>query len=76
MKICPCNIQRFFSAVKIENFITKKIYMFYIYAQNIDRGYTLEPPQRGGSNEYLQSMCWINFKKKNMYIPAHPIFNI
>ena len=27
-----------------------------IFAENIDCGYTLEPPQRGGSNEYPQSM--------------------
>ena len=26
------------------------------FAQNIDRGYTLEPPHWGGSNEYPQSM--------------------
>ena len=25
---------------------------FYISAQNIDYGYLLEPPRRGGSNEY------------------------
>ena len=25
-------------------------------AQNIDCGYSLEPPRRGGSNEYPQSM--------------------
>ena len=30
--------------------------IFYISAQNIDRGYPLEPPWRGGSNEYSQSM--------------------
>ena len=34
----------------------KKIKYFLIFAQNIDCGYTLEPPQRGGSNEYPQSM--------------------
>ena len=28
------------------------------FAQNIDCGYTLEPPRRGGSNEYPQSMFW------------------
>ena len=28
------------------------------FAQNIHRGYTLEPPRRGGSNEYPQSMIW------------------
>ena len=27
-----------------------------ISAQNIDSRYSLEPPRRGGSNEYLQSM--------------------
>ena len=42
---------------------------FYFYAQNkdcgytleplnIDREYTLEPPRRGGSNEYPQSLFW------------------
>ena len=30
--------------------------IFLISAQNIDCGYSLEPPYRGGSNEYLQSM--------------------
>ena len=29
---------------------------FLISAQNIDCGYSLEPPLRGGSNEYPQSM--------------------
>ena len=45
-KTCPCNIQRLFSAVKIENFIGKKIDISYIFAQNIDCGYTLEPPRQ------------------------------
>ena len=30
--------------------------IFLISAQNIDCGYSLEPPCRGGSNEYPQSM--------------------
>ena len=30
--------------------------IFLISAQNIDCGYLLEPPHRGGSNEYPQSM--------------------
>ena len=29
--------------------------IFLISAQNIDCGYSLEPPRRGGSNEYPQS---------------------
>ena len=31
--------------------------IFLISAQNMDCGYSLEPPRRGGSNEYPQSMC-------------------
>ena len=31
-------------------------FIFLISAQNIDCGYSLEPPRRGGSNEYPQSM--------------------
>ena len=30
--------------------------IFLISAQNIDCGYSLEPPRRGGSNECPQSM--------------------
>ena len=30
--------------------------IFLISAQNIDYGYLLEQPHRGGSNKYLQSM--------------------
>ena len=30
--------------------------IFLISALNIDCGYSLEPPRRGGSNEYPQSM--------------------
>ena len=30
--------------------------IFLISDQNIDCGYSLEPPHRGGSNEYPQSM--------------------
>ena len=51
----PMQSQRIFSALKIENF-TIKIVIFNIFAQNIDCGYTLEPPRRGGSNEYPQSV--------------------
>ena len=49
--------------------------IFLIFAQNIDCGYTLEPPQRGGSNEYPQSMFWSK-NKKNMYTRVNPTFSI
>ena len=46
----------------------EKIYdIFHISAQNIDCGYSLEPPRRGGSNEYPQSMFLIRNKKNNVY---------
>ena len=34
----------------------KKYDIFLVFVQNIDFGYTLEPPRRGGSNEYPQSI--------------------
>ena len=37
--------------------------IFVISAQNIDCGYSLEPPHRGGSNEYPQSMFWAEIWK-------------
>ena len=64
-----------FSVVKIENFQLKIFNIFLIFAQNIDCGYTLEPPRRGGSNEYPQSMFWSK-NKKNRYTPAYPSFTI
>ena len=47
----------------MENFQLKKFDIFLIFAQNIDCGYTLEPPRRGGSNEYPQSMFWSKNEK-------------
>ena len=40
------------SAPKNEDFQIKNSDIFHISAQNIDCGYSLEPPRRGGSNEY------------------------
>ena len=47
--------------------------IFLIFVQNIDCVYTLEPPRRGGSNEYPQSMFWRK-NKKNRYTPVYPRF--
>ena len=41
--------------------------IFLISAQNTDCGYSLEPPRRGGSNEYPQSM-FLSRNKKNIRI--------
>ena len=51
----------------------KKSDIFYIPAQNIDCGYSLEPPRRGGSNEYPHSMFLSRNKKTNVY-PCKPQF--
>ena len=48
---------------------------FYISAQNIDCGYSLEPPRRGGSNEYPQSV-FEQKEEKIMYTPVNPSFTI
>ena len=54
-------------------FSEKKSDVFHISAQNIDCGYSLEPPLRGGSNEYSQSMFLSRNKKNNAY-PCKPQF--
>ena len=65
----------------IENFTSKQLKIFqikisdifHISAQNIDCGYSLEPPRRGGSKEYPQSMSLSRNKKNNDY-PCIPQF--
>ena len=58
---------------KIWKFSDKNSDIFHISAQNIDCGYSLEPPRRGGSNEYPQSMFLSRNKKDNLY-PCKPQF--
>ena len=65
----------------VENFISKNWKfsdkknsdIFNISAQNIDCEYLLEPPRRGSSNEYPQSMFLSRNKKNNVY-PCKPQF--
>ena len=58
---------------KNENFQRKNSDIFHFSAQNIDCGYSLEPPRRGGSNEYPRSMFLSRNKKNNVY-PYKPQF--
>ena len=68
-----------------ENFTTKKWkfsdkkFWYFSYfcskIKNIDFGYSLEPPRRGGSNEYPQSML-LGRIRKIMYTPVNPSFTI
>ena len=56
-------------------FSDKNSDIFRNSAQNIDCGYSLEPPRRGGSNEYPQSMFWAEVRKI-MYTPVNPSFTV
>ena len=47
---------------------------FNISALNIDYGYLLEPPRRGGSNKHLQFMFLSRNKKTNI-CPCNPQFD-
>ena len=58
---------------KHEKFQIKNSDMLGISAQNIDCGYLLELPQRGGSNKYPQSMFLSRNKQNNAY-PCKPQF--
>ena len=69
----PIQIYRKFHLQKTENFLIKNSDIFQVSAQNIDCGYSLEPPRRGGSNEYPQSMFLSTNMKNNVY-PCKPQF--
>ena len=55
------------SPPKTDFFFQIKTDIFHISAQNIDCGYSLEPPRRGGSNESPQSMFLSRNMKNNVY---------
>ena len=80
----PSSLQKLAHAIysdfyshKNEIFQQKPFDFFLTFAQNIDCGYTSEPPRRGGyrggSNECPQSMFWSK-NKKGRYMPAYPSF--
>ena len=63
----PMQYTENFLVVKMENF-TETILIFFLFlAQNIDCGYTLEPPRRS---------MFLSKNKKNRYTPAYPSFTI
>ena len=72
-KLAYSNILKILPKKKINFSDKKNSDIFHISAQNIDCGYLLEPPQRGGSNEYPQSMFLSRNKKNNVY-PCKPKF--
>ena len=54
------------SPPKTERFSDKNSDIFHPDAQNINCRYSLEPPRRGGSNEYPQFMFLGRNKKNNV----------
>ena len=71
-KTCLFKYIEYFTSKNKKNQV-KNSDIYYISAQNIDCRYSLEPPRRGGSNEYPQSMFLSRNKKNNVY-PCKPQF--
>ena len=62
-----------YSYQKLKVFRKKNLIFLHISTQNIHCGYSLEPPRRGGSSEYPQSM-FLSRNKKNDVYPCKPQF--
>ena len=69
------NILKILPTKKKWKFSDKNSDIFHIPAQNIDCGYSLEPPRRGGSNECHILWFWAEIRKI-MYTPVNPSFTI
>ena len=52
-----------FTSKKTESLQINKIDIFHISVQHLESRYSLEPPRRGGSNEYSQYMFWAEIRK-------------
>ena len=63
------------SPPKTKKFSDKNSDIFPISAENIDCGYSLEPPRRGGSNDYPLSMFSAEIRKI-MYTPVNHSFAV
>ena len=77
----PLPVTQIYLFKYIENFTIKNYkfsdknsnIFFHISAQNIDCGYSLEPPCRDGSNEYHNLCFWTEIRKNNVF-PCKPQF--
>ena len=70
----PMQYTEIFSAEKWK--ISLEIFSYFYFfrsKQTLRIQYTLEPPRRGGSNEYPLCMFWIK-NKKVRYTPPNPSF--
>ena len=52
----------------IENWDLQGCIFFLFWLKNIDCGYSLEPPPRGGSSEYPQPMLWAEICKLSDFL--------
>ena len=53
-----------FDTFKPHFYIVLGYTLFFLFLlKNIDCGYLLEPPRKGGSNEHPQSMFWAKIRK-------------
>ena len=68
LKILPPKIENFSDKNSVFFFFFFLFFFFHISAQNINCGYSLEPPRRGGYNEY-HNLCVLSRNKKNNVYP-------
>ena len=58
-KTCPCNMYPLKPHFYIAKLGYGGVYLFFLFLlQNIDCGYSLEPPRRGCSNESTHNLCF------------------
>ena len=66
----PMQYTEIFKVVKNENFHWKIFDIFLIFAQNIDCGYTLEPPRREAVLTSTHNLCF-GAKIRKIGLPLH-----
>ena len=71
MKTCPCNVNPLEPHFYIAKLGFAGVYLFFFLLQNIDCGYSLEPPRRGGSNVCTQSMFCAKIRKISNNFQLH-----
>ena len=52
------------------------VFFIFVFARNMYFGYTLETPQRSGSNEYPHSILHVHVLEPKRYSPVNPDFTI
>ena len=70
----PMQYTAIFHGCKNDNFRLILFYYFNIFAQNIDCGHTLEPPQGKAVLTTTHNLCFRAKIRKIMYNPVNPNF--